>query len=274
MQENQKQNRAMEADTISKNGTSRRNRSKQFSVLLCLIFFVSVSACSPSLHRRATRGNAEAQFELGLAYQAGRGVRQSDREAVRWFRQSAVQGHMNAQEWLGAMYLSGNGVSQNLSEAARWFRLSAAQGNASAQQHLALTENLMAQRQSQAQRSSASNLIGPAIGVAVVGAGVAALARAFSGSSASSGSSGAGTASSAGRCVQCEIASEGLLRRGDSNSGRYIRLRDGNLYTYTYPTPSLWYTCRESGRSGRRSFNTRTEMVNFIITNCQRHRCP
>ena len=40
----------------------------------------------------AAQGDAAAQFNLGNMYKDGRGVRQDDAEAVRWYRQAAAQG--------------------------------------------------------------------------------------------------------------------------------------------------------------------------------------
>jgi TPR repeat protein len=49
---------------------------------------------------------APAQCNLGLCYQAGRGVEQDTREAVRWFIRAARQGDKTAQHNLGLHYAS------------------------------------------------------------------------------------------------------------------------------------------------------------------------
>ncbi|MBQ3454399.1 MAG: SEL1-like repeat protein, partial [Thermoguttaceae bacterium] len=46
------------------------------------------------------KGNAEAQFHLGMHYIHGDGVKRSTDEAVRWFRKAAAQGHDGADEEL------------------------------------------------------------------------------------------------------------------------------------------------------------------------------
>ena len=56
----------------------------------------------------------------------GEGVEQSDKEAVRWYRQAANQGDAAAQFGLGVAYEYGEGVKQNNEEALRWYRLAAA----------------------------------------------------------------------------------------------------------------------------------------------------
>ena len=49
---------------------------------------------------------------------------QDDTEAVRWCRRAANQGHPNAQFNLGVIYENGRGVAQNSSAAELWFSLS------------------------------------------------------------------------------------------------------------------------------------------------------
>ena len=51
----------------------------------------------------AAQGNAAAQFNLGVMYENGRGVRRDDAEAVKWYRQAAAQGLAQAQFNLGVM---------------------------------------------------------------------------------------------------------------------------------------------------------------------------
>lgn len=77
----------------------------------------------------AAHGNAAAQFNLGVMYANGRGVRQDDAEAVRWFRQAADQGLAQAQYNLGAMYYKGRGVRQDLALAQEWYGKACDNGN-------------------------------------------------------------------------------------------------------------------------------------------------
>jgi TPR repeat protein len=48
------------------------------------------------ISRAAEQGNPETQFNLGAMYRAGKGVAQSDAEAVRWYRKAAAQGNNDA----------------------------------------------------------------------------------------------------------------------------------------------------------------------------------
>ena len=84
----------------------------------------------------ADKGDANAQYNLGLMYANGRGVAQDYKEAVKWYRLAAAQGNANAQYNLGVMYDQGNGVAQDYKEAVKWYRLAAAQGDARAQYNL------------------------------------------------------------------------------------------------------------------------------------------
>ena len=69
-------------------------------------------------------------------YRDGKGIGQSDAEAVRLFRLAADQNNDAAQTNLGWMYQTGRGVVANPKEAIRLYRLAARQGNETAQQNL------------------------------------------------------------------------------------------------------------------------------------------
>ena len=81
----------------------------------------------------AQNGDCFAQCHLGDMYADGRGVEQSDQEAVKWFRKAAEQGLADAQWMLGMMYADGCGVEQSDEEATKWYRKAAEQGFADAQ---------------------------------------------------------------------------------------------------------------------------------------------
>jgi uncharacterized protein len=80
------------------------------------------------LTKRAESSDALAQFELGRAYEDGKGVAQDDALAVEWFRKSAEQGNAQAQNSLGVMYTLGRGVSRDREEGVRWYKKAAKQG--------------------------------------------------------------------------------------------------------------------------------------------------
>jgi uncharacterized protein len=80
------------------------------------------------LVKHAETGDAAAQFELGRAYEDGKGVEQNDEKAVEWLRKSADQGNAPAENAMGVMYALGRGVQRDKEEAVRWYKKAAKQG--------------------------------------------------------------------------------------------------------------------------------------------------
>jgi TPR repeat protein len=70
----------------------------------------------------AQRGDANAQFNVGLLYAAGKGVRQDSRQASDWYRKAAEQGVAAAEYNLGVMYANGDGVQRDVHEAVKWLQ--------------------------------------------------------------------------------------------------------------------------------------------------------
>jgi len=85
--------------------------------------------------KAADAGNADAQYNLGLAY-LNEEVGDDYGEPVLWFRKAAEQGHAEALFTLGWMYDSCFGVPRDYAEAVRWYRKAADQGFAGAQHNL------------------------------------------------------------------------------------------------------------------------------------------
>lgn len=83
----------------------------------------------------AEQGDRDAQFELGLIYQGGRGVPQDKDEAQQWLTQAAQKGHGRAQYALALLYREqGADISQSL----KWQRQTAQSGYAEAQYGMGL----------------------------------------------------------------------------------------------------------------------------------------
>ena len=61
----------------------------------------------------AKGGSALAQFNLGLMYDKGEGVKRNYKKAVRWYKLAAKQGVASAQFNLGVLYSKGKGVRQS-----------------------------------------------------------------------------------------------------------------------------------------------------------------
>ena len=89
-----------------------------------------------AIFQRAEQGNAEAQFDLGVRFDDGKGVRQNQEEAVKWYRKAAEQGHTTAQYNLGVSYYNGEGVPENEDESADWFYRAARWGHEGARKQL------------------------------------------------------------------------------------------------------------------------------------------
>ena len=110
---------------------------RPFCVILLAATMLAVMACSSSstekdnVFRRAEKGDAKAQFVVGLKYDTGKGVPQDYAEAAKWYRKAAEQGYAEAQFNLGTMYDEGRGVHQDYAEAAKWYRKAKDQGVAS-----------------------------------------------------------------------------------------------------------------------------------------------
>jgi TPR repeat protein len=97
----------------------------------------------------AERGNADAQFEVGMVYDddaifakvTGNGLfgseAQDDVQAAKWLRKAADQGHARAQYCVGTEYEEGKAVVRDLTEAAKWYRKAAEQGDTWAQGSIA-----------------------------------------------------------------------------------------------------------------------------------------
>ena len=122
----------------------------------------------------AEQGDAEAQYNLGVRYQAGDGVSRNIENAIEWYKKSAgqgfgpaqynlaccygmgagvaadnklafdlcgraaKQGYANAQYTFGGFFARGNGVPQNHETAVMWYTKAAEQNFATAQGELAL----------------------------------------------------------------------------------------------------------------------------------------
>jgi TPR repeat protein len=91
----------------------------------------------------AKRGQATAQYHLGLYYHQGmRGFTQSSKRAIEYYTLAAKQGHAEAQSNLGNMYCLGNGIEQSNSKARELFTKAAAQGDESAINNLKVLDKM------------------------------------------------------------------------------------------------------------------------------------
>lgn len=93
---------------------------------------------SVKLHRKAAeQGLAVAQHGLAILYYRGQGVRRSYAKAGKWFRAAAEQGYPDAQFNLGVMHFNGQGVARDMVEVVKWISLAAGKGHKDALYRLA-----------------------------------------------------------------------------------------------------------------------------------------
>jgi hypothetical protein len=81
------------------------------------------------LKKSAGQGHPQAQHNLALCYDYGKGVTKDDAEAVRWHRKAAIQGNASSGSELGLHYEHGFGVPQDAAMAAKWYREAAIRGD-------------------------------------------------------------------------------------------------------------------------------------------------
>ena len=88
------------------------------------------------LETAARRGLAEAQFELGVAYDQGLGVTQNHATAAGWYQRAAEQGLTDAQYNLATLYDEGLGTQRDFERARHWYIRAADAGEARAMNNL------------------------------------------------------------------------------------------------------------------------------------------
>lgn len=79
--------------------------------------------------KSADQGDAEGQNNVGFFYDHGFDVGRDLGQAMKWYQRAAEQGYGPAQNNIGFMYSTGHGVSRNYDEALKWYRLSVEQGH-------------------------------------------------------------------------------------------------------------------------------------------------
>jgi hypothetical protein len=84
----------------------------------------------------ARAGLAEAQFNVAVMFDSGRGTRHDALQAALFYAFAAVNGNARAAYNLGLLYESGDGVSQNLALARAWYRKAAEAGLVAASEKL------------------------------------------------------------------------------------------------------------------------------------------
>lgn len=73
----------------------------------------------------ARRGDADAQYFVGNAYEEGRGIQKNLEQAFIWYSKAAKQNQYKAQYRLGYLYENGLGVKQDIKKAMEWYKQAA-----------------------------------------------------------------------------------------------------------------------------------------------------
>jgi uncharacterized protein len=100
----------------------------------------------------ARHGDHEAQFNLGLMLDEGKGVPQDYQEAIKWYRLAAEQGDSDAQFHLGVIYAKGLGVPRNYVQAHMWYNLAGVSSQVSRRARTTLAQKMTTVQIAEAQR--------------------------------------------------------------------------------------------------------------------------
>lgn len=76
----------------------------------------------------AEKGEAKAQYRLGVLYDSGKGVKRDRAKAAHWYTKAAQQGFIPAQYNLAILYYNGQGVERDLVLAYAWLQVTIARG--------------------------------------------------------------------------------------------------------------------------------------------------
>jgi TPR repeat protein len=72
---------------------------------------------------KAERGDLKAQFNVGLLYENGHGVKKDMAKAFEWYERAAERHLGPAQSNLGLLYMTGQGTAKDIRSACVWFTL-------------------------------------------------------------------------------------------------------------------------------------------------------
>lgn len=95
----------------------------------------------------ADQGITRAMFRLGVMYMKGAGVPADAKKAFENWEQAAEQGHNLSQMYLGILYAQGSGIQQDPVQAYKWFSIAAAGNNKAAAQNLGTVSKTMNEQQ-------------------------------------------------------------------------------------------------------------------------------
>jgi Sel1 repeat len=97
---------------------------------------VDVVAAAKWFEKAAEAGHVESMTELGLCYELGCGVEQSDEQSLDWYTKAANLGHATAKFSVGEAFEEARGVPQSDQEACLWYHRAALAGDADSKKAL------------------------------------------------------------------------------------------------------------------------------------------
>lgn len=106
----------------------------------------------------AQRGDARAQYNLGLLYASGLGVVQDYQAALKWHRMAASQGHAGAQNELAQMYAKGQGVQPDQVLAYVWYSVAIASSSGGSKNEITKDRDRTASRMTPEQIAKAQEM--------------------------------------------------------------------------------------------------------------------
>ena len=90
-----------------------------------------------ALRQKASGGDSQAEFELGLRYLGGEGIDKDEKKAAEWLLKAANKNHPGALNAMGTLHEEGTGVAKDEKKAFEYFQKGAKYGDAMAQLNLA-----------------------------------------------------------------------------------------------------------------------------------------
>jgi tetratricopeptide (TPR) repeat protein len=88
------------------------------------------------LKKQAAKGEAEAQFRLGVCFEKGEGVKRNYKQALLLYEKAAIQNHSYAQNNIGVCYEQGLGLEKNIEKAEIYYQEATRNGHISAKNNL------------------------------------------------------------------------------------------------------------------------------------------
>ena len=107
------------------------------AALFCCTAVFADAAKIKEIEKRAQKGEAEYQYDLGMMYIRGEELKQDSAEGLKWLKLAAAQKNADASYQLCVMYENGEGVEKNEAESMKWGRVAAEAGSGEAQQVIA-----------------------------------------------------------------------------------------------------------------------------------------